>query len=50
MKKQWSNAELETLEISQTAGGKSFTGEPDGDWFYYEGKWYQPGGKEDNLS
>jgi hypothetical protein len=50
MKKEWSNAVIETLEISETAGGKDYTGVPDGDWFYYDGCWYQPGGKTEELS
>lgn len=50
MKKEWSNAVIETLEISETAGGKDFTGNPDGDWFFYNNSWYQPGGKENDLS
>lgn len=50
MKKEWSNAVIETLEISATAGGKDLTGTPDADWFYYDGCWYQPGGKDPEFS
>lgn len=46
MKREWLNAEMEALEIKETAGGKEFTGKPDGEWIYDDQteKWWQPGG------
>ncbi len=52
MKKEWLNAEMEALEIKETAGGKILTGKPDGEWVYDDEtqKWWQPGGENPDLS
>lgn len=52
MKKAWSNAEMEALEIKETAGGQILTGEPDGEWVQdpNTGIWWQPGGTDTVVS
>lgn len=50
MKKNWEDAVLENIDIAETAGGKYNTGKPDGEWFYYDGSWYQPGGTDNKIS
>lgn len=52
MKKEWLNAEMEALEIKETAGGKILTGKPDGEWVYDDQteKWWEPGGTDTVLS
>ena len=41
MKKNWSNPEMQTLDISATAGGKNWQDHPDGEYAQDENNvWY----------
>lgn len=52
MKKVWTEASIETMEISVTAGGPVFTAEVDSDTYFDEDqqKWYRYYGVDPDKS
>lgn len=43
MLKEWKSAEIESLDVEETANGQAPSDDFDGDWVQINGNWYRPG-------